>query len=234
MNLMVLRTGDAAPNVSRRFGEFFGLIRQRVGEAWTGTWTEHDLRSAESPPSLKDADGFIISGSDRSVTDNEPWMLRAQDYIRELVAEDVPLLGICFGHQLIAKAIGGEVEPNRYGAEIGTVSINVVQNDPLFQGLPDGFTASAYHHDTVTSLPSQARLLSTTDLDQNSAYAVGKNVRSVQFHPDFEGDVMRGYIDARAGSIRKMGQDPEALSAAVEKHPLGCQVLQNFVRNFVR
>src|SRR5258708_13823868 len=120
--ILVLRAGDAVPQVAEVHGEFFAWITRGVGDAWAGKWVEHDLRSADSFPDCESVAAIIISGSISSVTERAPWMLRAEAYIRDVVRAETPLLGICFGHQLMAQALGGEVKKNPRGREIGTVT----------------------------------------------------------------------------------------------------------------
>jgi GMP synthase (glutamine-hydrolysing) len=108
-----------------------------------------------------------------------------------------------------------------------------VGDDPLFAGLPRVLTVSATHVDAVARLPEGAKVLATTPLDPVAAFAVGASVRCVQFHPEIDGDVMRGYIRARAHLIAGEGGDPEALLARVSDETHGSAILRNFVRGFV-
>jgi GMP synthase (glutamine-hydrolysing) len=159
-------------------------------------------------------------------------MLRAESYVRELVGAGAPLLGICFGHQLVAKALGGEVAKNPRGRELGTVTVRRVADDPVWGTLPATFTANASHVESVVALPPSARLLAATELEPHAAFAVGARVRCVQFHPEFDGDVVRGYIDARAEAMRAEGLEPTLARAAAHDSD-GAAILRAFVRAFV-
>src|SRR5512143_2171863 len=100
--LVVLRAGDAVPEVAAQRGEFFGWLKKGVGDAWKRDWREVDLRDETVPlPDPTEASGFIVTGSACSVTERAPWMLRAEAWLREAVARNTPVLGICFGHQLL-------------------------------------------------------------------------------------------------------------------------------------
>lgn len=237
MKLVVLRAGDAAPPVAARRGEFFGWIRREADPVWHGTWLEHDVRNVDVPlPRPEDAAGFIITGSSSSVTERAPWMLRTEQLIREIVNARVPLFGICFGHQMIAEALGGKVEKNPRGREIGTVEVRTTAHatDPLLRGLPATFGVNTTHVDSVVTLPPRARLLAATDLEPHAMYAVGETTKCVQFHPEFDGDAMRGYIDARAHLIELEGRDPRAIHARTVDTPHGAETLRNFIRHVVR
>ncbi len=229
---IVLVAGGTVPEIAARRGDFADWIGSHVRSARRGHGgpTSHDLRTAAPLPGPRDADAFVITGSSSSVTERAPWMLRAEDLVRSIVAARVPLLGICFGHQMIAQALGGDVQKNPRGREIGTVRLERLADDPLFAGLPRVFDVNATHVDAVARLPAGAQVLARTALDSVAAFRVGDRVRAVQFHPEFDADVMRGYLRARAHIVRGEGGDPEALLARVHEGTRGPDVIRNFVR----
>ena len=216
-----------------RRGEFASWIQAGVGDTWEHGWLEHDLRTDAPPPAPSSASAFIVTGSSSNVTEQAPWMLRAEPYLRDLAGSGTPVLGICFGHQILAHALGGKVTKNPRGREIGTVSVTKVAGDPLFSSLGDPFAVNATHVESVVALPPGARLLATTSLDPYAAYALGETVRCVQFHPEIDGDAMRGYIGARAHFMRAEGLDPESTLARAHDAD-GAAILRSFVRHFVR
>jgi GMP synthase (glutamine-hydrolysing) len=228
MRALILVTGQTIPTIAERRGEFPAWIRERTGHAWRGEWGVHDVRSDGPLPGPNDADAFVITGSSSSVTERAPWMLRVEALIREIVDSRRPLLGVCFGHQLIAQALGGEVRQNPRGREIGTIAVRRVEDDPLFGALPRTFDIHATHVDAVTRLPDGASRLAETSLDPNAAFRLGARVWGVQFHPEFDADVMRDYLRARAELVRGEGGDPDALLAGVRDHTNGETILRAF------
>lgn len=230
--LVILRTGDAVPSVAARRGDFFQWIESTVRAVYPGELVEVDVRSIEPTDELLDARGFFVTGSSSSVTERAPWMLRTEAFLRRIVAANKPVLGICFGHQILAQALGGMVVKNPRGREMGTVPVTMQTSDPLFDGLARVFLVNATHVDTVGELPDGAEVLATTALEPTAAYRVG-SARCVQFHPEIDGDVMRGYIEARQTILEGEGLDvPEMLGRAVDT-PAGARILTNFVRHFV-
>jgi GMP synthase (glutamine-hydrolysing) len=233
VKLIVLRAGDAAAPVAARRGEFFSWIRREVGETWAGEWAEHDVRTEEPLPDPRGAAAFIMTGSSSSVTERAPWMLRAEEHLRRIVDAGTPFFGICFGHQMLGQALGGRVAKNPRGREMGTVDVRVVAHtprDPIFDGLGDRFRANHTHMDSVIELPPGARLIAETDLEPNAAFSLGDRVKCVQFHPEIDGDAMRGYIEARAHVIEGEGGDPGRLIASAVDAPEGASTLRSFVR----
>jgi len=243
VRLVVLRAGDAAPPVAARRGEFFSWIhRETDAAARTAAtsdvrWIEHDVRDLSRPlPAEVDADGFIITGSSSSVTERAEWMLRTEELVRRIVAAEVPLFGICFGHQMIAQALGGLVAKNPRGREIGTVEVRIkdsAHHEPVLAGLPPAFGANTTHVDSVVTLPPGARVLAETDREPNAIFVVGPTTKCVQFHPEFDGDAMRGYVEARAHLVAAEGLDPVAIRERTVDTPHAAEMLRNFVRHVV-
>jgi len=232
-SILVLRAGDAVPQVAEVHGEFFAWITRAAGDAWQGKWVEHDLRSAESFPDCESVSAIIITGSISSVTERAPWMLRAEAYIRDVVRAETPLLGICFGHQLMAQALGGEVQKNGRGREIGTVDVTRHVDDPLFEGLPAQLRANSTHVDTVVSLPPGAVVIASTGLEAHAALSFGPVARGVQFHPEIDVGVMRGYIEVRRPCLVDEGLDADAIMSEAAETPHARELLRNFIRFFV-
>ncbi len=232
--IVVLRAGDAAPPVAARRGEFSEWIVRTVGSGWDGPWEVHDVRTDAPLPRVSEAAAFVMTGSSSSVTERAPWMLRAEAFVREIAAADVPFFGICFGHQLAAQALGGEVALNPRGREIGTVRVRRLGEDEIFEGVGAELLANATHKDSVAKLPEGARVLASSELEPVQAFAVGESIRCVQFHPEIDGDAMRGYVEARAHLIVAEGGDAEAIRARSGDAPEAEETLRNFVRRFVR
>ena len=234
--LLVLRTGDPVPEVVARRGEFLRWFQDGVGDAWDREWHEHDARSEEALPEPTRFAGILITGSASSVTERAPWMLRAEGFLRAAVAADVPVLGICFGHQLLAQALGGSVVRNPKGREIGTVELEATlhaETDPLFEGLPAAFSVNASHVDTVDLLPPGSTVLSHTSLERHAAFRV-QRAWGVQFHPEFDGDVMREYTVARRKAIEAEGLPWERIHASTQDAPHAVALMRNFVHRVVK
>src|SRR4029079_6289460 len=117
--IVVIKTGEPVPKVAAERGQFADLIVGAIGDAFQGEYAVVDIRT-EAPPDPRADALFVITGSAANVPHREPWMLRAEAWLREVVAARTPTFGICFGHQLLAQALGGEVQKNPRGREMGT------------------------------------------------------------------------------------------------------------------
>lgn len=228
--IVVVITGDPVPTVLERRGDYAAMMRAAIGEAWTGEYATVDART-ESLGADLDGAAVVITGSSSNVHTREDWMLRAEARLRELEAAHAPVLGICFGHQLMAQAYGGEVRPNPKGREISTVEVEALADDPLLADVGRIFTANACHSDTVATLPLHTEVLARSAVDDHQILRFGRRSWGVQFHPEFDGEVIRHYLDARAEAVVSEGLDLAALKRRATDTPDARVVFRNFVRH---
>jgi GMP synthase (glutamine-hydrolysing) len=196
-------------------------------------------------PDTVEEDGIIISGSNHAVYEDAPWIRRLEDLIREMASQGKPILGVCFGHQLIAKAYGGRVErgPAR---EIGVVNLELTEagkRDPLFRDLPESFKVGETHGDVVTEPPLvRTALLAHNDVYPAQAIGIGENVRGTQFHPEIPREQLAQVVRYRIDELAKSGEtvDSQAIEEIMQEihrtseiEAVGRQVLRNFMDHFV-
>jgi GMP synthase (glutamine-hydrolysing) len=227
--IVIIKTGTPVPRVKETRGEFADLITQAIGPAWSGGYGVADVLSGDLPDP-RAAAAFVITGSAANVHTRDPWMLRAEAWLREVVAAGTPTFGICFGHQILAQALGGEVQRNPRGREMGSVAIDCEAHDPLFEGLPDRFLANVTHVDSVVRLPPGAAALARSEREDHQAIRFSETCVGVQFHPEIDGEVMRAYVETRRDALEAEGFDVDAMLAGVLEGEAGRQTLQNFVR----
>jgi GMP synthase (glutamine-hydrolysing) len=178
--------------------------------------------------------GVIVTGSGAMVTDRSPWSERTAAWLGEAARAGMPVLGICYGHQLLAHALGGEVGDNPAGREMGTIELETVPDaagDALFAGLPARFPAQATHLQSVLRMPDGATLLARSAGDACHAFRWGDAAWGVQFHPEFSTTHMRGYVQARREALAREGRDPDRVAAGVGAAPHARRVLRRFVRH---
>lgn len=232
---LILQTGHPAASM-RRHGSFAHWIRVAAGlggdDVVVVDVAGPDGSGGESLPTREGFSGAIVTGSGAMVTDRLPWSEASAAWLRDAAHAGLPLLGICYGHQLIAHALGGEVGYNPAGREMGTLDIDLQDeagDDPLFVGLPRQFAVQATHLQTVLALPDGARLLATSAQDAACAFRWGTSAWGVQFHPEFSTVHMRGYIRARSEALASEGSDAAAMEASVRATPLARKLLRRFV-----
>ena len=229
---VILKTGTTFPELRARRGDYedwifdaLGVPRERVRVV--------AVYEGELPPPAAAPAGVVVTGSSAMVSERAPWSEVAAAWLCAAVAAGTPVLGVCYGHQLLAHALGGRVAKNPHGREIGSVRVRLLpeaRSDPLLGELSAPLTVQATHVEAVLELPAGARRLAETGLDANHAFAVGERVWGVQFHPEFDADVMRAYLAARREILRSEGIDPERLERRVENSPQGPELLRRFAQ----
>lgn len=178
--------------------------------------------------------GVIITGSGAMVTERRDWSERSAHWLREAAQAGMPMLGICYGHQLLAHALGGQVGDNPAGREMGTIELELhdhAAHDPLFAGLPAQFPAQATHLQTVLRAPDGATVLARSSQDECHAFRWGERTWGVQFHPEFSATHMRGYVHARSEALQGEGRCAKSMARQVSATPHARRVLRRFVRH---
>jgi GMP synthase (glutamine-hydrolysing) len=227
--IVVLVTGDPVPRARARRGGFAELIRQAAPAFGTWPWLAHDVRERGAPPDLFAAAAVIITGSALSVTDPLPWKDGVSAALRDLVRAEVPVLGICFGHQLLGHALGGRVRLNPRGREMGTVPLSTLVDDEVL-GKRGSMLVNSTHLDSVVEPPPGAIVLGETRQEPNAALRFGPRAWGVQFHPELDAEVMRDYFAARRPTLLAEGFDVESAEHSLRDAPEAALVIERFLR----
>lgn len=241
-HLIIIKAGSTLPHVAQQWGDF-------------DTWIAHGLAGdakAVSPlpirvldvcanhdgslrfPNAADCAGVVISGSHDMVTDHAPWMQHLQQWLQGICHAGVPVLGICFGHQLLAHTLGGQVGPHPQGLELGTVPVSIqadVHTDPLWQAMPPSFEVQVVHYQSVRRLPSECVILAGNAHEPHQAFRWRSHVWGVQFHPEFSHQAMQAYIDHLQQDLGQHGNALARQHTRCLATPESAQLLQQFARH---
>ena len=189
----------------------------------------------QEPSDWKNCTSVVLAGSISSAYDTDPWILDLKEKIRYWAESQTPLFGICFGHQLIAEALGGKVIRNPKGWELGSCEIFLTdagQKDVLFEKCPRRFFPLESHQDIVEKLPPDAECLAYNGKCEFQAFRIGDTIRAVQFHPEFDEDRMRRIIDVYRDDFKQSGIQVEEMKSRIVPFPERFQVLRNFKEKF--
>ncbi|MEM7205182.1 MAG: glutamine amidotransferase [Planctomycetota bacterium] len=229
--ILILKTGRTVESLRSRRGDFEDWFRAGLGLDANAAPCVDAPAGATLPP-IATVPAVVVTGSPANATDGAPWSLACEAWLAALVQRRTPVLGVCYGHQILARALGGAVGDNPNGREMGTQTVRLTKaapGDPLFAALPDELIVQTTHQQSVTRLPSAARLLAHNAQDGHQAFAVGECCWGLQFHPEFDADIVRGYAAARADVLAAEGLDPAAVRDAARDSPHGRAILQNFL-----
>ncbi len=203
MQIGILQTGHAPDALIGRTGDYTDFF-QRLLKDQGLTFRTYSVVDMEFPEGIRDCDGWLLTGSRHGAYEDHPFIKPLEEFIRRAYAETVPMVGICFGHQIIAQALGGKVEKFKGGWAVGPTTYQ-------FEG--EELVLNAWHQDQVTVRPKEAELAATAPFCENAALVYGDRAYTVQAHPEFDSPFVADLIAARG---RGLVPDP-LLDAAVEK-----------------
>jgi GMP synthase (glutamine-hydrolysing) len=228
--LYIIKAGTTFSSTLEKLGDFDDWVKAGLGELVVPVEVI-DVVQGSPLPEPEECSAVLVTGSHAMVTDNLAWSLALEAWIPLLVAGCVPFLGICYGHQLLARAMGGMVGYHPLGREVGTVAIKLMpgaEGDLLFQGVPSLFSAHTTHAQSALHLPLDAVHLACSAHDSSHAFRIGSCAWGVQFHPEYTSEVMGAYISAQAESIRREERSVEGLLLQIAECPSASMVLTNF------
>ncbi|WP_062763433.1 type 1 glutamine amidotransferase [Falsirhodobacter sp. alg1] len=191
MLIGILQTGDAPDDIKTKIGDYPDMFEALLaGNGFTfRTWRVTDM---DFPTDVHQADGWLITGSRHGVYEDHAFIAPLEDLIRNIYAARVPLVGICFGHQIIAQALGGRVEKYANGWSVGAT-------DYEFEG--ETLTLNAWHQDQVVAVPEGARVLASSAFCANAAMVYDDRALTIQAHPEFSDAAVEGLIHLRGATV---------------------------------
>jgi GMP synthase (glutamine-hydrolysing) len=233
--ILVVKLGSTYPQLIAKQGDFDDWVIRRL-DLSKGAARAVDVVAGEKLPQ----DGFggaIVTGSHNMVTDKLDWSERTAGWLRGLIEKRTPILGICYGHQLLTHALGGVVGPNPKGREFGNQKINLndaSKGDLLFGLLPKVFEGHCCHAQSALKLPAGAVCLGGNAHEINHAVRFAENCWGVQFHPEFDVEATRYYIEQCKDMLTKQGVDAKRLSDAVGPTPESYALISRFAKEALK
>ena len=189
MHIGILMAGHAPEPVRSTRGDFDAMFRDLLGEGFA--FTVWDVEAMAFPASIDAADGWLISGSKHGAYEDHAFIPPLEDFVRAADAAGRPLVGICFGHQIVAQALGGRVEKFDGGWAIGRRDYATPDGTPL--------ALNAWHQDQVVEAPPTARMVLSNEFCRHAALAY-PHALTIQPHPEFSGTIVADYVAARRGT----------------------------------
>ncbi|KIN61635.1 Glutamine amidotransferase class I-like protein [Sulfitobacter noctilucae] len=190
MKIGILITGHPPEELAAN-GRYDAYFRRLLGET-TFTYEAWSVVDGEMPASVDAADGWLITGSKHGAYEDHPWIPPLEDFIRVCWSAKRPMIGVCFGHQIIAQAMGGTVEKFSKGWSVGAVDYTI-----------DGetYAINAWHQDQVVQKPETAQVIGSSDFCANAVLAYDDTFWTIQPHPEYDHDFIDGLLTYRGKGV---------------------------------
>lgn len=231
LRIGLIQCGHVAPSLVERFGDYPAIYGDLLGSSID--LVVHDMQTGPVPDDPRSCDGWLISGSAQSAYDDLAWIGPTEQFVRTLIDVDAPTVAICFGHQLVAQAMGATVERAPGGWGVGAHDYRLV-GPPRTPGWPQRETVRliASHQDQVTTLPDGADLIASTDHCPIAGYTLGPALLALQPHPEFSGSLSHALTTSRRERIGDATSD--AALASVEPDRLDQDLVARWMIEFWR
>jgi GMP synthase-like glutamine amidotransferase len=225
MKLAILETGRPPGDLAERFDDYPTMLTKLLGDGFD--IETFDVAAGELPQDGQAFDAYLITGSPAGVYDPLPWIPPLLEFIRS--AKDKKMVGICFGHQAMAEALGGRVEKSDKGWGIGLHRYSIDRPQPWMDGATQ-IAVPVSHQDQVIAQPPNTQIVASSDFTPYAALAwTDRSAISFQFHPEFEAAFAKALVERRRDKL----PDPDAAIASLDA-PNDRRRVGGWIRDFLK
>lgn len=212
MIIGILQADSVMEQFQPDHGNYPGMFERVLGSVDAAIKFRHyNVELGEYPEELDECDGYVITGSKKSVYDDEPWILVLSTFVRQLHQRRKKIVGICFGHQLVAEALGGKTEPARGGWAVGVHENQILKEQSFMDPPVARFALVVSHKDQVSKLPEGAELLASSDFCPIAMFRIDNHILTFQGHPEFTRAYSKDLMEFRQDILGE-----EKFSAGIE------------------
>ncbi|KAF1054724.1 MAG: GMP synthase [glutamine-hydrolyzing] [Stenotrophomonas maltophilia] len=198
LHICILETDILRPELIDQYTGYGHMFQELFArQPVPAEFTVYNVVEGHYPPDSEHYDAYLVTGSKYDSFGSQPWIQRLKEYVLERYQRGDTLLGVCFGHQLLALVLGGHTERANQGWGVGIHHYQVQEQPDWMQPALQDLTLLVSHQDQVTRLPKDARIIASSTFCPNAAYAIGDQVLCFQGHPEFRSDYSRAILDLR-------------------------------------
>ncbi|NVK42754.1 MAG: glutamine amidotransferase [Oceanospirillaceae bacterium] len=235
MKIGILAAGISPAELLPRYGSYADMFVALLGAAEPQlSFRIYEVRHNEFPAAASDCDGWIITGSACGVYDDLPWMSRLKALVLDIYNSDRPLVGICFGHQIVASAFGARVEKFEGGWGLGRQRYRIEDEHGFVESERRDFSLNAIHQDQVLELPENARLFASSDFCPYAGLVYDDRIFTLQAHPEFRSDFEAELLELRRGKVIPAEVADAALATLVSEPPADSERVAQWMIRFLK
>jgi GMP synthase-like glutamine amidotransferase len=202
MKIGILQTGKTPPELVDEYGTYAEMFMRLIQtEKDDFVFQIFEACDNEFPESCYDCDGWFVTGSKHGAYEEIPWIIYLSKFIVEIYNSKLPILGICFGHQIIAQALGGTVAKSKKGWGVGFDRYKLGNKTKYMSNLDERVMLNVMHQDQVVELPKKATLYASSEFCNNAGYYIDNHVLTIQAHPEFLVEFNKALLIIRSPSI---------------------------------
>ena len=219
---------DELKHIAGDYRQMFPALFLQVAPNWEFQF--FDVCNGHLPEHVNDCDAYICTGSKSSVYDNEEWIIRLKEFVREVFASRSVFIGVCFGHQILGEALGGQVRKSNVGWCVGTHTFEVIKREEWMDPAVSTFNLLMMCQDQVIQLPPASILLAQTPDCPNAMFRVGENMLGIQAHPEFPKEYDKALMELR---VERIGEEKVEKGINSLDLPLNDLAVAGWIRNFI-
>lgn len=229
MRIAILQTDHVLDQFQAEFGDYPAMFEAVLGAGQNQIeFVSYDVQVAT--PKTIDCDAYLITGSRHSVYDDLPWIGELVEFLRQVLAQHKKILGVCFGHQLMAHFFGGEVGPAEGGWAVGVHASQVIREEAWMSGTKRTLRLISSHKDQVHRIPENAEIYATNAFCPVAGFTIQDKVWTIQGHPEFLPDYSEALMGFRRETIGESVYQSGVKSLA---EPIDAMTVGEWMRNFV-
>lgn len=198
MKIGILHADDLSSTLVQQFGDYADMLKNLIQSVTSEhTFQTYRVTQGNYPQSIDENDAYIITGSKASAYDNEQWIISLKEYIKFLFQQKMKLIGICYGHQIIAEALGGKVAKSDKGWGVGIKTSTILKKKTWMKPAQAKIALRYSHQDQVIKLPDDAELITTNEFCINCGYQISDRILTFQGHPEFNNNFLEFLMQGR-------------------------------------